>query len=109
MVFASYIGKDLLEIYILYILFIFDRTLEAVITLPLSKVSIGGLCLQNREKPLIPYLIIRSLSREHIIVICAPVKNFVLDDLSIYPEGKEDIPGPNIVLKKYQVTISQTL
>ena len=44
-----------------------------------------------------------------IFHICASIKNFVLDDLSIYPEGKEDIPGPNIILKKFQVTISQTL
>ena len=42
--------------------------------------------------------------------ICASIKNFVLDDLSIYyPEGKEDIPGPNTILKKYEVTIFQTL
>ena len=40
--------------------FLFDRTLEAVITLRLLKVSIGGHCLQNPEKSLIPYLIIRS-------------------------------------------------
>ena len=49
-------------------------------------------------------------SKQMIIFhICASIKNFVLDDLSIYPEGKEDIPGPNIILKKYQVTVFQTL